>query len=59
MEIRGKIKLKKYYVEKPSKTPGKEIQIQHWGGHRKLSMDVIAVEYAPNSVDTGRNKTKS
>ena len=35
-----------------------EIQSQHWGGNRKLSMEVIAVEYFPTSIDTGNNGEK-
>ena len=30
-----------------------EIQSQHWGGNRQLSMEGIAVEYFPTSIDTG------
>ena len=33
-----------------------EIQIQHWGGNRQLSVEGIAVEYFANSVDPGSNK---
>ena len=36
-------KLKKNYAEKSSKTIGIEIQGQHWGGNRKLSMEGNAV----------------
>ena len=41
-------KPKKYYAEQFSKTTGIEIQSQHWGGNRKLSMEGIAVEYFLN-----------
>ena len=46
----------KYYAEKPIKTTGIEIQIQHWGRHSQLSMEVIAVEYFSNSIDPGSNE---
>ena len=36
-----------------------EIQSQHWGVNRKLSMEGISVEYFPTSVDPGNNKEKS
>ena len=41
---KNNIKLKKYYAEKFIKTTGIEIQSQHWGGNRQLSMEVIAFE---------------
>ena len=47
------INLKKYYAEKFSKTTGIEIQSQHLGGNRQLSMEDIAVEYFRNSIDPG------
>ena len=47
------IELNKYYAEKFSKTTGTEIKIQPRGGNS------IAVEYFPNSLDPGRNDTKS
>ena len=40
---KNNIKLKKYYAEKFIKTTGIEIQGQHWGGNRKLSMEGNAV----------------
>ena len=51
---------KKYEVlkalcRKTTKVTGTEIQSQHWGGNRKLSMEVIAVEYSPSSIDNGNN----
>ena len=42
-------------MQKSSKTNGIEIQIQHWGENRKLSMKGNYVEYFPPSVDTGSN----
>ena len=50
------IKLNKDYENKFSKTTGIEIQSQNWGGNRLLSMEVVAVEYFPNSVDPGSNE---
>ena len=44
----GELRLKKDHADKSSETTGIEIQSQHWGGNRKLSMEVIAVEYFPN-----------
>ena len=35
------------------------MQNQHCGGNIKLSMEVIPVEYLPNSVDPGSNETHS
>ena len=46
----------KNHAEKFSKTTGIEIQIQHWGGNRQLSMEGIAVEYLPSSIYPGNNK---
>ena len=43
--IHQKIYKRKYYAEKFSKTTGIEIQSQHWGGNRQLSMEGIDVEY--------------
>ena len=34
------------------------MHIKHWGGNRKLSMEGIAVEYFPSSIDTGKNEEK-
>ena len=44
------------YAEKFSEATGIQIQSQHWGGNRKLSMEAITVEYFPTSVDTGNNE---
>ena len=52
-------KLEKHYAEKFSEKTGIEIQIQHWGGNSKLSMEGISIGYFPTSVDPGRNETKS
>ena len=38
---------------------GNEIQSQHWGGNRKLSMEGIYVGYYPSSFDPGNNEEKS
>ena len=38
------------------KTTSIEIQCQHWGVNRQLSMEGIAVKYFPNSFDTGKNE---
>ena len=38
------------------KTTGIGIKSPHWGINRKLSMEVITVEYFPNSFDPGINK---
>ena len=57
--MENNFKLNKYYAEKFSKTTGIEIQIQHWGGNSKLSMEGISIGYFPTSVDPGRNETKS
>ena len=56
---KNNIKLNKYYAEKSSKTTGIEIQSQHCGGNRKLSMEGINIEYFTNLVDTGSNEKKS
>ena len=32
-----------------------EIQSKHWGGNINLSMEGLAIEYFPNSVDPGSN----
>ena len=48
--------IKKYYAKKNSQKNRIEIKIQHWGGNIQVSMEGIAVEYFPNSIDTGRNK---
>ena len=45
------LKLKKDYSEKFSKATGIEIQSQHWGGNRQLSIEGIAVEYFTTYVD--------
>ena len=41
-----------------SEATGIEIQSQHWGGNRELSMEGIAVECFPTFIDTGNNKEK-
>ena len=38
-----------------SKTTGIEIQSQHQGENRQLSMQGIAVEYFPDSLNIGSN----
>ena len=38
------LRLKKYHADKFIETIGIEIQSQHWGGNKKLTMEVIAVE---------------
>ena len=53
------LEFKKDYAEKFSKATGKEIHIQPWGGNRQLSMEGIAVEYFPTSIDNVNNKEKS
>ena len=53
---KNNIKSKKYYAEKSRETNGIEIQSQHWGGNRKLSMEGIAIEYFPYSIDPGSNE---
>ena len=37
-------------------TSGIEIQSQHWGGNRQLSMEGIDVEYFPISIDPSKNE---
>ena len=49
-------KVKKGLFRKSSEVTGKEIQSQNWGGNRKLSIEGIAVEYFPTSVDIGKNE---
>ena len=56
---KNNIKLKKDYAKKFSEATGVEIQSQHWGGNRQLSMEGIAVECFPTSVDIGNNEEKS
>ena len=53
------IKSLKYYAEKLSEATAKEIQSQNWDGSRHLAMEVIDVEYFPNSIDTSNNEEKS
>ena len=48
----------KNYAEEFSKKNGIKIQSKHWGGTRKLSMEGIAVEYFPSSIDNGNNNEK-
>ena len=45
-------------MQKIQQKNGIEIQSQHWGGNRKLSMEGTVLEYYPNSVDTVINETK-
>ena len=52
------LKFKKDYPEKLSEATSIEIQSQHWGGNIPLSMEGIAVEYFPTSVDNGNNEEK-
>ena len=52
------LKLKEDYAKKTSEATGIKIKIQHWGRNRKLSMEGIAAEYSPNSVDNGNNEEK-
>ena len=48
--VKKNTRLNKYYYKKLSKTTGIDIQSHHWGGNRRLSMEVIAVEYDPTSL---------
>ena len=41
-------KVLKCYAGTFSKKTGIEIQSQHWGGNRQLSMEGISVKYFPN-----------
>ena len=43
-------------LKKDNETTVIEIQSQHWGGNRQLSMEGIAVDYDPNSIDLGRKE---
>ena len=52
------IKLKIYYAKKFSEATGIEIQSQYWCGNRQLSIEGIAAEYFPTSIDTGNNEEK-
>ena len=56
---KNNIKLKKDYAEKFSETTSIEIQSQHWGGNRQLSMEGISVECFPSPIDPGINEEKS
>ena len=47
------ITLNKYYKGKFSKMTGTEIQSQHLGVNRQLSMEGIAVKYFLNSINPG------
>ena len=53
---KNNIKSKKDYAKKFSETTSIEIQIQHLGGYRQLSMEDIAVEYFSITIDTGSNE---
>ena len=44
-------KVQKDYTEQFSKRTGIEIQSQHWGVNRKISMKGIAVEYFLSLID--------
>ena len=48
--------VKNDYAEKISEATSIEIQSQHCGGNRQLSMEGISVEYFPTSVDNGNNE---
>ena len=52
------MKLKKVYSEIFSETTGIEIQSQHWGGNRKLSIEGIVLEYFPNINKIRKNESK-
>ena len=52
------IRLNKYYAEQLFETTGIEIQSKHWGRNRKLSMEVIGVEYYLNTFYPVSNETK-
>ena len=43
-------------MHKNKQKRGIEIQSQHWGGNRQLSMEAISVEYFQNSIDPGINE---
>ena len=43
-ERKNNLRLKKDHADKFSETTGIEIQSQHWGGNRKLPVEVIADE---------------
>ena len=50
------MKLNKYHAEKFTRTTGKEIQSQHWGGNMQSSMEGMAVEYFTSSIDPGKTE---
>ena len=52
------LKFKKDNDEKSREATSIEIHIQHWGGNRQLSIEGIAVEYFPTSVDNYNNEEK-
>ena len=52
------MKLKKYCAEKFIESTGIEIQSQHWGDNRKLSIKVIVLEYFPNTNKKIMNESK-
>ena len=56
---KNNLKLKKDYAEKFNKATGIAIQIRHWDGYRRLSIERIDVVYFPNSVHPDRNETGS
>ena len=50
------IRLHIYYAETISETTSIEIQSQHWGINRQLSIEYIAVEYFNNSINPDSNE---
>ena len=49
------LKFKKEYAKNLAKQLVR-IKSQYWGGNSHLSIEVISVEYFPNSVDPGNNE---
>ena len=45
----------KDYAEKFSETTIIQVQSQHWGGNKQISMENIDVEHFTNPVDPGFN----
>ena len=56
---KNNLNFEKDYAEKFSKANSIELHSKHWGGNIQLSMEGIAVEYFPTSVDIGNNKERS
>ena len=52
------IREKKYHAKKYSESKYLQIQSQHWGGERQLSMEVIDLEYF-NNYDMVRDVTSN